>query len=210
MLVLHYCPGACSIAAHISLEESGLPYGVRPVHFSRGDHLTAEFRAINPLAQVPVLETGNVLITQNVAILTYIADQAPQAGLLPAESLARAEALSLLGFLSSEVHTAFGAIFGAARLVTSEAAQAELVASRRARLDELFHQIDGRLAGREFAVGDKFGVVDAYLTPFFRWASLIGMPTAPYAHYGAHQARMNARPAVRRVDDREESAKAAA
>ncbi len=210
MLVLHYCPGACSIAAHILLEESGLPYAVRPVHFAKGDHLTPEFRAINPLAQVPVLESGSVRITQNVAILTYIADQAPQAGLLPTEPLARAEALSLLGFLSSEVHSAFAAIFGAGRLVASESAQAELVASRRARLDELFRQIDGRLAGRTYAIGDRFGVCDAYLTPFFRWASLIGMPTDPYPHYVAHQARVSARPAVQRVDAREESARAAA
>lgn len=208
MITLHYAPGACSIAAHIVLEEIGQPFEARPVSLRKGQQYEPAYLAINPRGKVPALSTAEGIVTENVAILTYLADLAPEKGLLPRDGFARAQALSWLGFLTSELHGSYGPLFAPQRFIDGEEVQAALKEKARTRLAGNLADVDGRLAGRDWALGD-FSVVDAYLYPFFHWAkTYMGFDMTPYANYSGHHARMQARPSVQRVLAREQAGQA--
>jgi glutathione S-transferase len=203
MLTLFYSPGACSLASHITLEETGAPFEAHRVMLAKGEHQTPEYRAINPRARVPALrlDSGEVL-TENPAILTYLARSFPEAKLLPADPLAEARCLSLMAFLSSSVHPTFAHIFRPERFADDASAHAAIKETgRRVYLDHL-KEIDGLLAGKEWAQGD-FTVCDPYLLVFYWWGMRIELPMAEFANYTAHKQRMLARPAVRRAIERE-------
>ena len=108
MLTLYYAPGACSIASHIALEETDVPYEAKPVSLATGEQLKDEYRNnVNPRAKVPALRTDEGVLTENVAIITYLARLYPWAKLLPDDPLPLARALSHMTYLTSAVHPAF-------------------------------------------------------------------------------------------------------
>ena len=95
MLTLYYAPGACSLAAHIVLEELGQPYRPQRMNLAQGEQKTADYLRIHPLGRVPALtlEDGTHL-TENTAILPYLGKRF---GLWPTDLLQEAKALSLIG-----------------------------------------------------------------------------------------------------------------
>jgi len=209
MLTLYYSPGACSLAAHIALEEAGLAFQSKPISLRKGQQRTPEFLAVNPFGKVPALVVDGTTLTENPAILSYIADISPAAGLLPAESpLARGQALSLLAWLSSAVHVSFGGLFGAAYLIEDEAERERYVAKTRATIEKHFSVIDGKLAGRDWLLG-RYSVADGYAHVFARWAKgFFGFDMARWPNYAAHMERVAARPAVQRALARESEGQA--
>jgi glutathione S-transferase len=101
-LVLHYAPVACSLVPYVALTEAGAPFEVRAVDFSKGKHLTAEFLHLNPKHKVPVLVIDGEPLTENVAILQWIAQRYPAAQLLPpCESLHYFNAVAFLAWCAS-------------------------------------------------------------------------------------------------------------
>jgi len=128
MLTLYYSPGACSMASHIALEETGAAYTPQPVLIPKGEHQSPEYlKTVNPRGKVPALKTDDGILTENVAILTYLARTFPDAKLLPIDPLGTARALSHMAYLSNTVHPAFTHImrpgrFAAAARRGSEAA----------------------------------------------------------------------------------------
>ena len=111
MLTLYYSPGACSMASHIGLEESGTPYEAKLTSTAKGEHKTPEYLAINPRGKVPALRIGADVLTENLAILTYVAKQFPGADLLPKHPLQEARCLSFMAWLSNTVHPSFTRVF---------------------------------------------------------------------------------------------------
>ena len=104
MLTLYYAPGACSMAAHIVLEESGEPYQPRQVNLAGGEQRTEAYLKLNPLGRVPVLGLDNgVALAENTAILPFLGKRFGQ---WPTDPLAEAKALSLIGFFAASVHPA--------------------------------------------------------------------------------------------------------
>lgn len=203
MLTLFYSPGACSLATHITLEETGAPFEAYRVALAKGEQHTPEFLAVNPRARVPALrlDSGEVL-TENPAILAYLAKTFPQAKLLPTDVLAEARCLSMMAFLSSTVHPTFAHVFRPERFADDASAHATVrETGRRAYLDQL-KEIDGLLAGKEWAQG-QYTVCDPYLLVFYWWGTRIELPMTELANYTAHKQRMLARPAVRRAIERE-------
>src|SRR5690348_2354662 len=112
MLTLFYSPGACSMASHIGLEESGAQYELKPVALAKGEQRSPEYLKVNPRGKVPALrlDDGSVLI-ENTAILTYLARRFPEKGLLPKDNAAEARCISMMAWLSNTVHPAFTHIF---------------------------------------------------------------------------------------------------
>lgn len=209
MLTLYFSPGACSTAAHIVLNEAQAPFEAKVVSLRKGQHKEPAYLAINARGKVPALAVDGAVITENVAILPFIADRFPEAGLLPGDSLQRAVAMSWIGWLTSSVHPAFSPLFGPQRFIDGEEHQAALVARARAIADERLSEIDRMLAGKDYALG-AFSVVDAYLFPFFHWANAyLGFDMSRYPNYVAHHERMKARPAVKRTLEAEQAAQAA-
>ena len=165
---LYYMPGACSLAGHIVLEWAGKPYDTQRV--SREELKEPPYLALNPLGAVPTLTDGDLTLTQNVAILEYIAEQAAPYLLGDGSARGRADVRRWLGFLNSDVHKTFSLVFGPQRFVSEEAAQQELRASALTQLRKLFGIVDTQLGGRPYLTGPNPTIADAYLYVVLRWA----------------------------------------
>ena len=188
-------PGSCSLASHIVLEEIGRPYDTETVDLAK--KLTAsgaDFWAINPKGYVPalLLDDGD-LLTEGPAILQYLADQAPELNLAPANaSKARYQLQSWLTFIGTEVHKNFSPFF-------NPAATPEMKELARANLQRRLGYVNDQLAGRDFLMGDTFSVADAYLFTVVGCAKFVQLDLSAWPHLIAFQGRVAARPATQRA-----------
>jgi glutathione S-transferase len=205
MLTLYYSPGACSMAPHIALEEAGAVYGLQLVSIPKGEQQDPEYLAVNPRARVPALRTDQGVLTENVAILTYIARSFPKAELLPEEPYEMAHCLSHMAYLSNTVHPAFTHIVRPARFATDEAAHENVRATGRENAWKLLQELDDMLAGKQWVLGDDYSLADPYTLVIYGWGRHNRMPIERLTHYSAFKDRMLQRPAVRKVIDREQS-----
>jgi glutathione S-transferase len=200
MIKLYYSPGSCSLASHIVLEELGIAYEAVLVSLADGDHKRADFLRVNPRARVPALNVDGKVLTETVAILTYLGGGYAERGLWPKETWKQAEALSLMAWLSSSVHIAIAGIFRSERYSTDPAAKDSIVATSKQTLEKYFGEIDQMLQGRSFAMGGQYSVCDPYLLVFYRWGNRIGydMKTL-YPTWAKHAQRVYSRSTVKRV-----------
>lgn len=167
---LYYMPGACSLASHILLEWIGASYEAVKVDHDRLK--SPEYLDLNPAGQVPVLvENDGWVLTENIAILHYLATLHPQLRLDGDGTLrGRAEVDHWLGFLNSEVHKGFAPIFGPGSFVADPSQHAELQDNARRKLRDLFARVDEALADRDWLAGAQRTIVDPYLFVVLRWA----------------------------------------
>ena len=201
---LYYLPGACSLATHIVLEWVGAPY--EAVKVERAALKSPEYLALNPNGAVPVLADGDFVLTQNLAILCYLAERYPDAQLLgDGTARGRAELMRWLGFLNSDVHPAFKPIFGPARFHPDPAAAPILAANARAQVRKHLEQLDQRLRGREWLV-DGRSIADPYLFVMLRWARRPGIDSSGLDGLARFFDRMQADPGVRAALTAEEGA----
>jgi glutathione S-transferase len=199
MLKLYYAPGACSLASHIALEEAGAAYDLHAIALAKGEQSTEAYLKINPNARVPALDTGHgAALTENVAILTYIARTHPQAKLMPEEPEGMARCLSLLVWFASSVHIAFSRFNRPYRFSNEEPALAGIKAKGKDDFFDFLKKIDGLLAGRDYFLGE-FSAADTYGVVFYAWGRRAGLPLDELRNYTAHKNRMIARPAVKRA-----------
>jgi glutathione S-transferase len=205
MLRLYYSPGACSMASHIALEETGAEYEATPVQLAKGEQNGPEYRKINPRGKVPALAIEGEVLTENVAILSYLADRYPDARLLPTEPLQRARCLSLMAWMSNTVHPSFTHIRRPGRFAESEAAHASIVETGRKAFWTLCQEIDGLLAQKTWMMGAHYSAADIYALVFYCWMGFDKMPAGELRHYTAFKDRMLHRTAVRRVLKREQN-----
>ncbi len=196
---LYYSPGACSLAPHIVLEELGIPYEAVKISTSEGQQRSPEYLKINPRGRVPALAVDGKVLVENVAILSFLGGGFPQKGLWPAKTWDQAQALSMMAWLADTVHPAFAHMFRPERYVEGEAAQAAVKAGGRKAFGDSLAEIDRLVAGKSWAVGGRYSVVDAYLVVFYRWGNRNGFPVKDLAHYTALVERVLARPAVKKV-----------
>jgi glutathione S-transferase len=198
-IALYYSPGACSLAPHIVLEELGMPYEAVKISTAEGKQRTPEYLAINPRGRVPTLVVDGKVLVENVAILSFLGGGFPHKGLWPAKTWDQAQALSMMAWLADTVHPAFAHLFRPGRYVEGEAAMEAVKAGGRKTFGDCLAEIDRLLAGKRWAVGGRYSVVDAYLLVFYRWGNRNGFPVKELAHYTALVERVLARPAVKRV-----------
>lgn len=204
MLKLYYSPGACSLAAHIILEEIGEPFTTKPVLIREGATQRPEFLALNPHGRVPVLEAVGQVITESVAILTYLGLRFPASGVLPLDDLGlTARAFELLAFFASSVHIAVAQVWRAHRFAADEVAYPTVQASGHANLRTFFDEIEAIAATGDWVLGDRFSVADPYLLVFYRWGLMLGIDMAAFPGWTAHKDRMLSRPATLRALARE-------
>jgi glutathione S-transferase len=192
---LYYIPGACSLADHIVLEWTGAAYEAEAV--PRDQLRSPEYLKVNPTGQVPVLrDDDGWLLTENVAILAYLADRFPDARLAGEDPRGRAEVLRWLAYLNSDVHQAFKPIFNPQRFVADESAHAELQANARTRLRGMFEQLDAQLADRDWLAGTR-SIADPYLFVVQRWAKGKGVDLSGLEHLESFARRMREDAGVR-------------
>jgi glutathione S-transferase len=200
MLTLYYAPGACSMAAHIVLEESGEKYQPQQVDLAKGEQRTPEYMKIHPLGRVPALrlDDGEPL-AENTAILPYLGKRF---GLWPTDSKAEAKALSTIGFFAASVHPAHAHVGRPERYTADQSAFPGIKEAGLKTFHGYLKQIDGMLADREW-FSDQYSVLDPYGFVFYTWGVRRELPMAELKSYTAFKDRMMKRPAVQRVVERE-------
>jgi glutathione S-transferase len=200
MLTLYHSPGACSLAAHILLEESGLPYGTKRIDLRAGQQRSPEYLAVNPKGRVPALVDGAEVITESPAILHYIAGLAPDREFLPRSLISRTRVLEWMNWLSGSLHAvAFAGLIHPDWFAHATVAQLDVKERAAKSVADHFADINRQLDGRQWAVGETFSLVDPYLLVFYTWGQLLRFPMDEYRHYRELARRLQLRPAVRRV-----------
>ncbi len=191
---LYYKAGACSLAPHIALAETGLPYDLEAVDLK--EKKTAhggDFFEINPRGAVPALEVEpGVVITQNAAILQYIGDHSGVAAFKPAYgTLERARLQEALGFCS-DLHVAFGGLF-APNLSDEARAKANAAIERR------MGQFEAMLTEGSYWLGADFTQADAYASVILGWSVGLKVDLSAYPKAVALRERVMARPAAQKA-----------
>ena len=196
---LYYAPGACSLASHIVIEETGVSYETQKLNLAEGDQRKPEYLKLNPRGRVPTLVVDGEVITENAGILTYFGGGYPAAGLWPKKTLDQARLVSTMAWLSNTVHPAYGHVVRAERYVDDEAAREAVKVKGRANFQGYLEEIDRLLEGHKWAIANQYTVADPYLLVFYRWGNRQKMPVHDLKNYTAHTRRVMARPAVKKV-----------
>ena len=191
-MLLYYSPGACSLSPHIALCESGLDF--TPVRASTKTHQLddgTDFYSINPLGYVPVLELDSgERLREGPAIVQYIADQAPDKQLAPANgTLARYQLQEWLNFIGTEIHKGFGPLF-------NPATPAEYKAMCKDKLGQRLQWTNDQLQDGGYLMGAHFTVADGYLFTVTNWAKPMGIDLSHLDQLVAYRQRISERPAV--------------
>jgi glutathione S-transferase len=189
---LYYSPGTCSLASHITLYETGLPFEIdRLIKTTKMTVGGENYMQVNPKGYVPAikLDDGRIL-TENAAVLQYIADQKPDSGLAPqAGTMERYRLQEWLTFISSEIHKSFSPMFN------KDTAE-EVKSYARNMLGKRLIHAETQLANKLHLMGDHFTVADAYFFVVMNWSKIVGFDLAPYPHIKEYMTRVAARPAV--------------
>jgi glutathione S-transferase len=202
-LKLYYTPGSCSLAPLVALEEAGAAFEAVRIDLAANQQNSAEYLAINPRGRVPTLTLNGEVITENIAILSCIAQLFPDANLLPNGSpLAAARACERMSWLASTVQVSISQIFRSGRFSTDEATKAVLQRDGRNNVAKHYQVIEAAFTG-DWALGDAYSVLDPYLLVFWRWGVRLGMDMTEYVRWAKHAARVFERPAVVRAMARE-------
>lgn len=191
---LYFRPFACSLASRIALIEGG-----HDADYAHVDgHMLADgndFHAVNALGYVPALDIGeDEALTENTAVLQYIADMAPESNLLaPVGTPERYRTLQWLGFVATELHSKTFAFLFNREL--SDETKAQVRAKGNARFDRLAQH----LAGRDFLAGDHFTIADAYLIAVLNWTEYVGIDIKAWPVLDAYRTGLRGRPSVARA-----------
>ncbi len=207
-LRLYYAPGACSFVPHVLLEMSGAEFEASMVKLHKGEQYSDAYKALNPRGQVPVLVNNGQAITQIVAIVLHLDQLFPQAGFLPMQAMARAQAISTLAWMNNTVHPTFTHIFMPQKFSDLPDVQAALKPYNtqlfRCMLGELQSLVLMATAqGHTWLSGEHFGPLDAYCLTFARWGTMVGITPAEHPELWAFVQKVGSEPAVARVMERE-------
>ena len=199
-LTLYYAPGACSIASHIALQEALIPFEVKSVALGAGEQRSADFLALNPKGRIPLLITPFGPLTENPAILEYVASLAPEGQLAPVKDPAKLSKMREFNcFLSATVHVAHAHGPRGERWAKTASALQDMRAQVSDNMLSAFELIEQSLQEGPWVLGDDFSIADAYLYTFARWLEMDRVDTRGLKGVLAHRARMEQRPAVQAV-----------
>jgi glutathione S-transferase len=188
---LYYAPGACSLADHIALIESGLPFETEKVDLkTKRTASGGDYTKVNPKGYVPALGLeGGETLTENIAILSYIADKA--ATLMPAAGMPHWRVLETTAFVSTELHKNFKAFFTPTASDEEKAAAGDMLTKR-------FALVEDWLGDGAFIVGEEMSIADCYLFVMLFWAKTkVGLDLPP--HLSGYYERLKALPSVARA-----------
>lgn len=196
---LYMFPGSCSLSPHIALREADAEFELIRIDLPGKKLLDgADYLAVNPKGQVPVLvlDDGEKL-TENAAILQYIADRHPQSDLAPAAgTMGRYRLQEWLSFVGSELHKNFPPLF-------VPRYPPEYKPMARQTLERKFVNLDQHLADRQYLMGDRFSVADAYCFAIMNWHKRADLELSPWPNLKSYVERVAARPKVREAMEAE-------
>jgi glutathione S-transferase len=206
VMQLYFSPGACSLASHITVRETGLP-----VELKRADTKTkkledgSDYFAVNSKGAVPALRLDNgQVLTEGPVILQYLADQKPESKLAPKNgTLERYRLQEWLNYITSEIHKGFSPLFNPA---ATDAVKAFTVQN----IEKKFDWLNKQLTGKQYLTGDQFTIADAYLFVVANWSNFVGIDLNRWPALKEFQDRVAARPKVQEAMEAEGLQKKAA
>ncbi|MEO6918134.1 MAG: glutathione transferase GstA [Collimonas sp.] len=190
---LYFAPDTCSLSPHIVLRELGLPFELVKVdNKTKKTTDGRDFLAINTKGYVAALQLDNgAVLTEGPAIVQYLADLKPEAGLAPPNgSWERVRLQEALNFISSEIHAGMGPLFNAAIPV-------EVKTIFKDKLVKRLKQIDAALAQQDYLLGAQFSVADAYLFTVLRWTGFFSIDFAQWPAIAGYMERISSRGSVK-------------
>lgn len=200
MLRLYYAAGTCALASHIALEEAGAEFETVRVDFRSNEQRKPEYLAINPKGRVPALVTEHGVLTETPALLVYIAQTFPHAGLAPlgdAFALARVQAFN--SYLCSTVHVAHAHRMRGTRWADDPAAIEAMKRKVPDSVGACFELIEQKMLQGPWVMGDSYTVCDPYLFTLAQWMEADSVDIARFPKLGDHRHRMSERAAVRKA-----------
>jgi glutathione S-transferase len=191
---LYYAPAACSLAPHIAAREAGLDLALEKVDLkARKTESGRDYLSINSKGAVPALEIdGGEVLTENAIVLQYLADKAPQSGLMISNGMARWRFLELVNFIATELHKGFGPLWDPRTSATGREIAVENLSKR-------FDILDRQLGNQPYLTGDRFTIADAYAYAVLNWTKIHNIDVGRWPRLMAFLDRVAARPAVRRA-----------
>jgi len=187
---LYYSPGACSLAPHIAMRELGIDVDLKKVDLKAKQYDGGDFKQVNGKGYVPAVETPAGVLTEAPVILQYLADQKPEAGMAPKPGdPARYKLQEMLNFITSEMHKGFGNFFNPAM---NDGWRQAVTDRLGVRLDWLAKHLEGK----QYLMGDKFSVADAYLFTILNWAGPSKFDLSKWPAITEYQKRVGSRPKV--------------
>ncbi|MBU1376580.1 MAG: glutathione S-transferase N-terminal domain-containing protein [Alphaproteobacteria bacterium] len=199
MIKLFWSPGSCALASHIALEEAGAPYEAVRTNLREKANLTPEYLALNPKGRVPALVTDQGVLTENVAILAWIAHAFPEARLAPTDPWAFAQAQAFNTYLASTVHVAYAHRMRGYRWADEESSFEDMRRKVPQTMSAGFQLIEDEFLRGPFVLGEAFSICDAYLFTLADWLEGAGVDPKQFPKVYAHRERVRARPAVGKV-----------
>ncbi len=190
---LYYMTGSCSMATHISLTEAGVKFEV--ARMDRKNRVFSDglpIDQVNSKGYVPVLKLENgQFLTENIAVLLYVADLVPDANLAPAPgtSLERYRLIEWLAFISSEIHKSFSPLF-------HREATDDMKKFASGNLTKRLGWLDGQIGSRSYLAAEHFTVADAYLFTVLTWAATVKIDLATWPNLQRYFTALSKRPAV--------------
>jgi glutathione S-transferase len=196
MLTLYYAPKTCSLAPMIALEEAGAEYTAQKVNFAENEQNTAPFKYVNPKGRVPALATDKGVITENVAILAFIADIYPKMRLSRSDPFAFAQMQAFNAYLASTVHPNHAHNRRGYRWSDDAAVVENLKIKVPQNMTDCCAMIEREYLKGPWVMGEQYTVADAYLFTIANWLEGDGVDTSKFPKILAHRAAMLERPAV--------------
>ena len=198
MLKLYFAPGTCALATHIALAEAGADYTAERIDFKTNQQQSPEYLAINPKGRVPALVTDRGVLTENPAMLAYIAQTFPKAKLAPLDDpYAFAEVQSINSYLSSTVHVAHSHKGRGYRWCTEESSFADMKKTLPKSMGAVFGLLEQKMLKGPWMMGETYTICDPYLFTLAQWLEADGVDTARLPRVIDHRTRMSQRPGVR-------------
>ena len=202
MLKLYYAASSCALATHIVLEEVGADYSTQRIEFAKEQQKSPEFLKINPKGRVPALVTDRGILTETPAMLVYVAQSFPAAGLAPmADAFAFARMQSFNSYLCSHLHVAHAHRMRGHRWVDAD--DAHSIAAMQRKVPETvggaFEMIERDMLEGPWVMGDTYTICDPYLFTLAQWMEKDGVDLARVPRVVDHRQRMSERPGVKKA-----------
>jgi glutathione S-transferase len=199
LLSLYFAPNTCALASHIALEQAGAEYRTVRLDFSRREQQSPDYLRLNPKGRVPTLVTPRGALTETPAILQFICQSFPRAGLAPLDdAFALAQLNAFNSYLCSTLHVAHAHRMRGTRWVDDEQAIVAMQKKVPQSVGACFHLIEQEFFQGPWVMGAHYSVGDIYLFTLAQWMEADGVDPACFPKLAEHRQRMSQLAAVRR------------
>lgn len=200
MLKLFYAPGTCALASHIALEEAGAEFAAIRLDFRANEQHQPEYLKVNPKGRVPALVTDRGILTENPAILAFIAQCFPKARLAPLEDpFAFAGIQAFNSYLASTVHVAHAHGRRGYRWADDQSSFDDMKRKLPETMGACFDLIEREMFKGPWVMGEAYTICDPYLFTIAEWMESDGLDPKRFSKVHDHRTRMYERPAVKRA-----------